>query len=128
MKFATIMLVCACLAGATACGSNDYDTPTPTGPGQTPIATGPNVVLVPAGTAGNGSTPGYSPTPLTVAVGTTVTWGNNDGAQHTATSDSNLWNVSLAPGATGSFKFDTPGTYTYHCAIHSFMKGTIIVQ
>jgi plastocyanin len=127
MKFATILFVCTCLAGAAACGSN-YNTPTPTSPGQTPIAAGPSVVLVPSGTAGNNSAPGYAPTPLTVSVGTTVTWGNNDGTQHTATSDSNLWNVSLAPGATGSFKFDTPGTYTYHCNIHSFMKGTIIVK
>jgi plastocyanin len=36
--------------------------------------------------------------------------------------------VSLAPGATGSFTFTTPGTYAYHCTIHSFMKGTIVVK
>jgi plastocyanin len=126
MRPATIMIVCACLTGA-ACGSG-YGTQTPTAPGQAPIAAGPTVVLVPAGTADGNSAPGFSPTPLTVPVGTTVTWGNNDGTRHTATSDSALWNVALAPGATGGFRFDTPGTYTYHCSVHGFMKGTIVVK
>jgi plastocyanin len=63
-----------------------------------------------------------------VPVGTTVTWGNNDYTQHTTTSDTGAWNVSLNSGDTTSVKFDKAGTYTYHCTIHSFMKGTIIVQ
>ncbi len=25
-------------------------------------------------------------------------------------------------------KFDRAGTFTYHCAIHSFMTGTVVVQ
>jgi plastocyanin len=127
MKLATIVLACTCLAGAAACGSS-YNTPTPTGPGPAPIAAGPTVVLVPGGTAGSNRGPGFSPTPLTVAAGTTVTWGNNDGTLHTATSDASLWNVSLQPGGTGAFTFATPGTYTYHCSVHSFMKGTIVVK
>ena len=35
---------------------------------------------------------------------------------------------SLAKGATFSFTFDKPGTYTYICSIHPTMKGTVIVK
>ena len=35
---------------------------------------------------------------------------------------------NLANGKTYSFTFTTPGTYAYHCAIHTYMKATIIVQ
>jgi plastocyanin len=30
--------------------------------------------------------------------------------------------------ASSSVKFDTPGTYTYYCLIHPFMRGTVTVQ
>jgi plastocyanin len=29
---------------------------------------------------------------------------------------------------SSSVKFDTPGTYTYYCLIHTFMRGTVTVQ
>jgi plastocyanin len=57
-----------------------------------------------------------------------VTWGNNDSTTHTTTADGGKWNATLASGGTTTVKFDTPGTYAYHCSIHSFMKGTIVVQ
>ncbi len=31
------------------------------------------------------------------------------------------------PGWGGSCRFDTPGTYSFHCDLHSFMTGTIVV-
>ena len=33
-----------------------------------------------------------------------------------------------SPGWSGSCTFNTPGTYTFHCDLHSFMTGTIVVQ
>lgn len=108
--------------------SNSYNSSTaPTNP-TTPIPAGPTTVLVPNGTAGSNAGPGFAPTPLTVAAGTTVTWGNNDSTTHTTTADGAGWNQTFAPGATTTVKFDTPGTYPYHCTIHPFMKGTIVVQ
>jgi plastocyanin len=35
--------------------------------------------------------------------------------------------AATAPGWTGSCTFDTPGTYTFHCDLHTFMTGTIVV-
>lgn len=33
-----------------------------------------------------------------------------------------------APGWSGTCTFNTPGTYTFHCDLHPFMSGTIVVQ
>jgi OOP family OmpA-OmpF porin len=126
MRIICTAAMLGCLVSAAACGSS-YNSG-PTGPSQEPIAAGPNIVLVPSGTASSNRAPGYAPTPLTVAAGTTVTFGNNDGTSHTATADNGAWNVSLAPGQTGTAKLTTPGMYTYHCTIHAFMTGTIVVQ
>jgi len=74
---------------------------------------------------------GFMPASLTVKVGTKVTWTNTATIAHTTTSDSGSavsWDSSaLNPNGTFSFTFTTAGTYTYHCAIHPSMQGTIIV-
>jgi plastocyanin len=118
-------ILAAAVFAVTSC-SNGYNN-SPTNP-TTQIPAGPTTVLVPNGTAGSNAAPGFSPTPLTVAAGTTVTWGNNDSTTHTTTADGGNWNLTFSPGATTTVKFDTPGTYAYHCSIHPFMKGTVVVQ
>src|SRR5689334_4133550 len=70
----------------------------------------------------------FNPASITVNAGDTVTWTNNDQVNHTVTSDtSGLFNMSSAPGSTVSFTFSTPGTFAYHCNIHSNMHGTVVV-
>lgn len=70
----------------------------------------------------------FSPNNITVTVGTTVTWTNNDSTPHTATSDSSVWaSPVLSQGQSFSFTFNTPGTFAYHCALHSSMHGTVTV-
>jgi plastocyanin len=70
----------------------------------------------------------FGPASVSVPVGSTVTWTNQDGTAHTVTADDGSFDSgSLAQGATFSQTFDTPGTYPYHCAIHSSMTGTITV-
>jgi plastocyanin len=71
----------------------------------------------------------FSPASLTINVGDTVTWTNNDSATHTATAtDGSFDTGELAQGASGSITFDTAGTFNYICSIHPQMTGTIIVQ
>jgi len=71
----------------------------------------------------------FQPTPMTIAVGTTVTWTNTDSAGHTVTADDGSFNSDkLASGATFSQTFATVGTFAYHCSIHSSMKATVIVK
>ncbi len=66
---------------------------------------------------------------LHVAAGTTVTWTNNDTAPHTVTADdASFTSVTLNKGDTYSKTFATPGTYPYHCIIHTMMKADVVVQ
>jgi len=71
----------------------------------------------------------FVPQSVTVHVGDRVRWFNNDDAVHTTTSDSGLWHSGpMERGASFPHVFTTPGTFTYHCAIHPSMRGTVIVQ
>jgi plastocyanin len=71
----------------------------------------------------------FSPQEVTVAVGDSVTWTNDDAAAHTASADDGAWNTSsIATGASGSITFSTAGTFPYHCDIHPTMTGTVVVQ
>ncbi len=71
----------------------------------------------------------FVPPTTTVRVGDTVTWTNRDAFSHTSTSDTGVWDTGVIRAATsGSFTFNAAGTFAYHCAIHSFMHGTIVVQ
>ena len=95
----------------------------------TPIAAAV-AVSIPAGAVGQGPA-AYGVNPLVIAMGTTVTWTNNDSIPHTSTSDSGVWDSGiLSSGQSFSFAFTQAGTYPYHCAIHgaASMSGTIVVQ
>lgn len=71
----------------------------------------------------------FRPATLTIPVGTTVTWTNQDTVTHTSTSDTGTWSSgNLAHGQSFSFTFKHPGTFSYHCAVHPFMKASITVQ
>jgi len=92
-------------------------------------------VSIPSGAGSPSGAPGYSPDKITLVVGAnnTVTWTNNDSAHHTVTSSSvpsgatSFNSGDLAPGATYSYTFTTPGTYTYICNYHTWMTATVTV-
>ena len=72
----------------------------------------------------------FSPNPIQITAGSTVTWTNRTGPRHTATSDTGAWTTgNIAPGGTSAaIAFPTAGTFPYHCAIHPSMTGTVIVS
>jgi plastocyanin len=71
----------------------------------------------------------FTPTPLTVKAGSTVTWINKDDEPHTVVSDTGLFKSGgMDTNESFSFKFDKPGTYHFICTIHPRMVGTIVVQ
>jgi plastocyanin len=117
---------------ALAAGCSDYSSPTP-GPSVTPspggAPSGPSsAVTIPMGASALGRA-AYNPGDLTIAVGTTVTWTNADVVSHTSTSDATGWNSGvIAPGGQFSFGFPAAGTFSYHCAIHPGMVGTVVVR
>jgi plastocyanin len=86
----------------------------------------------------------YTPSPVTVAQGTVVTWTNMDTFGHSVTSDtsdttdpfdSSPTNCSptissgcIQGNGTFTHTFNVAGTFTYHCHVHSFMAGSITVS
>ncbi|MDE1817347.1 MAG: cupredoxin domain-containing protein [Thaumarchaeota archaeon] len=78
----------------------------------------------------------FSPNPLTVAPGTTVTWKNTDTVSHYVTSgkpsDETTGSVFdsgnlIKPGSTYQFTFANAGTFDYFCSVHPWMTGQVIV-
>jgi plastocyanin len=71
----------------------------------------------------------FDPAAVSIQVGTTVQWTNNDSVTHTVTSDDGLFDSgNLSTNDTFSFTFEEPGTFAYSCAIHPYMAGTIEVS
>lgn len=70
----------------------------------------------------------FNPATLTVPVGATVTWTNQDQEPHTiAAKDGAFHSPGMDTNATYSFTFTTAGSYDYICSIHPFMTGTVVV-
>jgi plastocyanin len=71
----------------------------------------------------------FSPSKITVKVGTKVIWKNTTDTGHTVTFEGSLssFNKQLAQAKTVTHVFSKTGTYKYHCSIHPYMKGTVIV-
>src|SRR6266581_2703253 len=115
-----VVLLAAC-GGTTTTTTASTPTTAPTAtPTSAPTTTGNSVSI---------ANFAFSPTSLTVKVGTKVSWTNNDTVTHTVTANKGAFNSGpLTPGSTFSFTFTKAGTYSYHCNIHPSMMATIVVQ
>ncbi|MEO8246308.1 MAG: plastocyanin/azurin family copper-binding protein [Chloroflexota bacterium] len=86
-------------------------------------------------TADAADTSGDVPT-LTIPVGTSVSFVNEDSTRHTATNGTDgeadadaAFDFNLGQqGAAGTYTFDTAGEFGVTCKIHSGMNMTIIVE
>jgi len=71
----------------------------------------------------------YRPDLLDVLPGETVSWTNVSSRTHTVTSDTGMFDSGqLVGGARFSVRFDTVGTYRYHCTIHPSIVGEVDVR
>ena len=72
----------------------------------------------------------FSPAKFTVGHGAVVGVTNDDSANHTVTADDghSFDTGSITPGESGKLTAPKPGSYAYHCAIHPFMHGTLVVR
>lgn len=72
----------------------------------------------------------YSPSQLTVALGSSITFANVSSLTHTIVSDDSAFIVSPAilPSSSYYFKKDTLGTFSYHCREHPNVRGTITIR
>lgn len=77
----------------------------------------------------------YLPQDITILSGTTVTWSNDDGVMHTVTSGAanssptGLFDSGIMEsGDTFEYTFESAGTYDYHCTLHPWAAGVVIVR
>jgi len=73
----------------------------------------------------------FGPGTLTVPVGSTVTWTNQDTAPHdvkTTSGPASIHSPMLQKGQSWSFTFTTAGSYGYYCTVHPDMTARIVVQ
>jgi plastocyanin len=70
----------------------------------------------------------YKPATLTVGAGSLVVFANKSGVAHTATRAGSFSSGRIKPGKSVSVRFKQKGTFAYHCTIHPFMHGKIVVD
>ena len=125
---AGILLLAGC--GTSTSGGANASTAAPTSTAAPAGTTSSNSSVAQVKISETNDKYGFAPATLTVAKGTRVEWSNASDAPHTVTSDSGTTLASslISPsGGTFDFTFTQPGTYTYHCTVHPYMKGTIVV-
>src|SRR3972149_977747 len=71
----------------------------------------------------------FVPASVTVSVGDSVTWTNQDGIAHSARADNGSFDTGLFTTGSRSVSFGQAGTFGYFCAVHpSTMRGTVTVM
>lgn len=135
-----VAVVAVLYAGGTF-GCNSPSSPSDTG-GGTPTASPSPSTPITGLVSIRDST--YAPDPVHITVRGDVTWTNNGRRRHTTVSDAGLWNSGtlfppgVEPEMSGDFEsasgdtftwiFTEAGIYPYHCEIHPFKRGTIVVS
>lgn len=70
----------------------------------------------------------FKPGTLKVKRGGSVAFTNTANMTHTATRAGAFDTKGIAPGTSKTVRFNKRGTFAYHCKIHPFMKGKIVVE
>ncbi|MDQ6782097.1 MAG: cupredoxin family copper-binding protein [Actinomycetota bacterium] len=116
LRLAALAGIVALSGFLSACGSSSKSSTAP--------ASGGNAVSI--------KNFSFAPQSLTVKVGTTVTWTNQDSTPHTVQfSDKSIPTSEDLTGGTAkstyTHTFAAAGTFAYICGIHNYMTGTIKV-
>lgn len=69
----------------------------------------------------------FLPGSLQVSKGTRVVFSNTSGTTHTATDKGVFDTGRIKGGNSVAVRFQQKGTFSYHCKIHPFMHGKIVV-
>ena len=129
----TALVVLAALAGVTAgCGGSSGGSGGGSSSGSGAAKSGGSSK---SSGGGGGSAVGianfaFKPASLTVKGGAKVTVTNNDSTAHTATADDgkSFDTGNIDPNNSAKITLSKAGTYKYHCSIHPFMHGTLVVK
>jgi plastocyanin len=73
----------------------------------------------------------YNAAEVTLHVGDSIEWVNNDSIPHTASAKADAvggpWEVVIPPGKSAKREMNDVGTVDYYCRFHPNMKARIIV-
>jgi plastocyanin len=70
----------------------------------------------------------FDPSEITVPAGSVVTWVNSGAAPHTASASDQTFDTGVIdPGTEASHTFAETGAFSYFCAFHPSMTGTVTV-
>jgi plastocyanin len=70
----------------------------------------------------------FKPGTVRVKRGARVAFANTSNTTHTATRGGVFDTKRIAPGKSVVVRFNRKGTFAYHCKIHPFMKGRVVVE
>jgi len=107
---ASLALVLALLAGGSAFAASS-------GPAHESRAAGVNIDHFK-----------FHPGKLVVGKGAKVVFANSASIAHTATDRGVFDTGHIKPGHSVAVRFERRGTFAYHCEIHPFMHGKIVVR
>jgi plastocyanin len=120
IAIATVTAIAVAIAG---CGGGGGDATAQNAPSGSSKASG--------GSSGGVAISGFAfkPATITVKAGDQLKLTNEDDTAHTATADDgHSFNTGdIDPGSSKTISAK-PGTYAYHCSIHPFMHGKLVVQ
>lgn len=144
------LIAAATIIGASACGTTGTGAgssaapPTATKSSSAPLESTMGASMEPTTGASTGSTTGSTMAaaagtihiksfaytgPDNVPAGAAVAVMNMDSEAHTVTADDGSFDAIVKAGTSTTFTAPAkPGTYTYHCAYHSNMHGTLTVK
>lgn len=122
-----ILAACSSSSASSAPSTAVSRAPSPAGPQVCKETTDPGVVAVSIVDFD------FQPKGVTAKVGQVIGFTNTGSAPHTATLDSGqgqaqCTTVNLTAGKSDGLVFALTGTYKFHCAIHSKMTGTIVID
>jgi plastocyanin len=126
------LIVALAACGSSGGSTGTYGNGTTGGIGGYGGGDGGNQNPPPANTVNASPSLAFSPSTLTVNAGEVVTFAFGSVAHNVAFDNPN----AATPTDIGGFNtnssiqrtFSTAGTYTYHCTIHPFMMGTVVVR
>jgi plastocyanin len=126
VTLSTALMLAACSGGTTPTTAPvNTAGPVATTAAEAPCADSTGTTVVATSVADNTWTQ-----PLSAKVGDVITWTNGDTVPHRVALDDGSCSMSanIPGGGSKSLVFTKAGTYPFHCAVHSSMKGTITIS
>jgi plastocyanin len=128
----SLLIAVAVTAALAACGSSADSSASTSSTTATTAAAGATSTTAGApasGTSVSIKNFAFTPNDIKAKVGDTITVSNNDTTVHTMTAlDKSFDTGNIDVGKSATITLAKPGTFQFHCSIHTFMTGSVSVS